>query len=94
MALTVAIVATVLYFLWNFGYRQGRSGSSLGKSVLKLQVISETTSQPIGFGRSVVRLIAHIADVVPCYVGYLFPLFNAKRQTFADKLTTTVCVPL
>jgi len=27
-------------------------------------------------------------------VGYLFPLWDAKRQTFADKIMTTVCLPV
>ena len=49
---------------------------------------------PIGFGMSIVRQIAHIVDGLVCYIGYLWPLWDAKRQTFADKIMTTVCVPL
>ena len=29
-----------------------------------------------------------------CYIGYLFPLWDAKRQTLADKIMTTVCLPI
>ncbi|REO10986.1 RDD family protein, partial [Mycobacterium tuberculosis] len=29
-----------------------------------------------------------------CFVGFLFPLWDAKRQTLADKIMTTVCVPI
>ena len=28
-----------------------------------------------------------------CYFGWLFPLWDAKRQTFADKIIGTVVVP-
>ena len=55
---------------------------------------SEKTGQPIGFGLSIVRQLAHIVDAIICYIGYLFPLWDAKRQTLADKIMTTVCLPL
>jgi hypothetical protein len=35
-----------------------------------------------------------VVDVVPFYAGYLFPLWTAKRQTLADKMMATVCLPL
>jgi RDD family len=82
------------YWVWNFGYRQGTTGSSIGKSVLKFKVVSEVTGQPLGFGMSLVRQIAHFVDAIICYIGYLFPLWDAKRQTIADKIMTTVCLPL
>jgi uncharacterized RDD family membrane protein YckC len=83
----------IAYVLWNYGYRQGTTGSSIGKSVLKFRVVSDKTGQPIGFGNSVVRQLAHIADAAICYIGYLFPLWTAKRQTIADKIVSTVCLP-
>ena len=80
--------------VWNYGYRQGTTGSSIGKSIMKFKVVSEKTGQPIGFGMSIVRQLAHIIDGAICYIGYLFPLWDAKRQTIADKIMTTICVPL
>ncbi|WP_233211596.1 RDD family protein, partial [Mycobacterium sp. shizuoka-1] len=87
-------LAGFAFAIWNLGYRQGTTGSSIGKSVLKFKVISEKTGQPIGFGLSIVRQLAHFVDAIICYIGYLFPLWDAKRQTLADKIMTTVCVPL
>lgn len=83
-------VGGLAYLVWNYGYRQGTIGSSIGKSVLKFKVVSETTGQPIGFGMSVVRQLAHFIDAIICFVGFLFPLWDAKRQTLADKIMTTV----
>jgi uncharacterized RDD family membrane protein YckC len=82
------------YSLWNFGYRQGTTGSSIGKSIVKFKVISETTGQPVGFGMSILRQFVHLVDGALCYIGYLLPLWDAKRQTFADKIMSTVCVPI
>ena len=72
----------------------GQDGQSIGESVMKFKVISEKTWQPISFWLSLVRQIAHYVDQLICYIGYLFPLWDDKRQTIADKLMTTVCVPL
>ncbi len=38
----------------------------------------------------VVRTIAHIVDSIICYIGWLFPLWDAQRQTLADKIVKTV----
>ncbi|WP_292974787.1 RDD family protein [Mycobacterium sp.] len=89
----IAVLAAVGYFVWNFGYRQGTTGSSIGKSVLGFRVVSEKTGEPIGFGLSVLRAFAHAVDAAIFYVGYLFPLWDAKRQTLADKMIATVCLP-
>jgi uncharacterized RDD family membrane protein YckC len=89
-----AVLLPVAYAVWNFGYRQGTTGASVGKSVMKFQVVSEKTWQPVGFGLSLIRQVAHAVDGIVCYIGYLFPLWDAKRQTLADKMMTTVCVPL
>jgi uncharacterized RDD family membrane protein YckC len=93
-ALFIAPVIVLAYVVWNYGYRQGTTGSSIGKSIMKFKVVSENTGQPIGFGMSIVRQLAHIIDGAICYIGYLFPLWDAKRQTIADKIIKTVCLPL
>ena len=90
----IAVLPGVGYFIWNFCYRQGRTGQSIGKSVMKFKVVSQETWQPIGFWMSLVRQIAHYVDQVLCYIGYLWPLWDAKRQTLADKMVGTVCVPV
>lgn len=90
----VAWLLAVAYVIWNNGYRQGTTGSSIGKSVLKYKVVSDNTGQPIGFGLSVVRQLVHGLDGLICYLGYLWPLWDNKRQTlFADKMMSTVCLP-
>jgi len=94
LAQGLAWLAILAYWVWNYGYRQGTTGSSIGKSILKFKVVSETTGQPLGFGMSVVRQLAHFVDAVICYVGFLWPLWDAKRQTLADKIMTTVCLPV
>ena len=89
-----ATLLALAFIIWNLGYRQGSTGSSIGKSVLRFKVVSENTGKPIGFGLSVLREITHLVDAAIFYVGYLFPLWDAKRQTLADKIMATVCLPI
>ncbi|BCO34717.1 hypothetical protein JMUB5695_01316 [Mycobacterium heckeshornense] len=89
----LAVLVGLAYLIWNYGYRQGITGSSIGKTVMKFKVVSENTGQPIGFGLSIARQLAHFIDAVICYIGYLLPLWDAKRQTIADKIMSTVCLP-
>jgi len=90
----VAFAPATAYFFWNFCYRQGRTGQSFGKAVMKFKLISQKSGEPIGFWMALVRQIAHYIDQILCYVGYLWPLWDGKRQTIADKLVGTVCVPV
>ncbi len=48
--------------------------------------------QVIGGGMGIARYILHILDAIPCYLGFLWPLWDAKKQTFADKILKTVVV--
>ncbi len=93
LVLVVVWLLSFAYQLWNRGYRQGTTGQSIGKSVMKIKLVSAATGRPIGFGMALVRDIAHVADAIICYVGFLFPLWDAKRQTLADKLISTVVLP-
>ncbi|MFY2858921.1 RDD family protein [Mycobacterium sp. THU-M104] len=94
LALALAAAVGLFYLIWNYGYRQGTTGSSIGKSVMNFKVVSEITGQPIGFGKSLLRYLAHVGDAIICFVGFLVPLWDAKRQTLADKMMSTVCLPI
>lgn len=79
-------------FIWNTVLQGGNTGWTIGKGVIGIRLVSEATGQPIGAGMAFVRQLAHIVDSLPCDIGYLWPLWDAKRQTFADKIMKTVVV--
>ena len=87
------LIASLGWTIYNRWYQAGTTGQSLGKKVLKLRLVSEETGQPIGMLMAFVRVICHIIDSVICFIGYLFPLWDAKRQTIADKIVKTVVIP-
>ena len=71
---------------------EGQTGQSIGKRVAGTRLIREADGQPVGAGMAIVRWIAHILDSLACLIGYLWPLWDSKKQTFADKVCSTVVV--
>lgn len=97
-SVAVAVLVALAYAVWNLGYRQGRTGSSIGKSILKFKVVAEKTGQPMGFGLSVLREFIYLVAYLACgplwLIAVLFPLWDAKRQTLVDRIVSTICLPL
>ena len=74
------------------GWWNGTSGQSVGKRLAGLRVLGEVTAEPIGGRRGLLRVLAHLVDSLACYVGWLLPLGDAKRQTIGDKIMRTLVV--
>lgn len=55
----------------------------------KTKLVKIETGQPIGFGMAFVRHLCHVLEFV---IGFLWPLWDEKRQTFADKIVGTVVI--
>lgn len=90
----ISYFGAILFGTWNQVFRQGRRGASLGKQWMQIVLVSETDGRPIGAGMTFVRMIVHIVDGLPCYLGYFWPLWDEKRQTFADKIMKTAVLYL
>lgn len=85
-------LAAFAFSIWNIGYRQGTTGQTIGKGIVGIKLVGQATGQPIGFGMAIVRQLAHILDGLPLYIGFLWPLWDPQKQTFADKVCNTVVV--
>jgi uncharacterized RDD family membrane protein YckC len=77
--------------IYNRWIRAGRTGQSWGKRLTKVTLVSELTNQPIGAFNAFLRDLVHILDGF-AYVGFLWPLWDEKKQTFADKLMKTIVI--
>lgn len=84
LLIAVGFLAMVGIGLWNRVFRMGRTGQSVGKSVIGLKLINSTTGQPIGAGYSFLREIVYgIANQI-IYLGYLWMLWDPNRKTLGD----------
>jgi uncharacterized RDD family membrane protein YckC len=88
LSVMLASLAWVAYNRWMIA---GRTGQSLGKRGTKIRLIGEETQAPIGAVNAFIRDLVHIIDAVTV-VGYLWPLWDDRQQTFADKIMKTIVV--
>lgn len=91
LVLVVGYLGAIAFGIY-IAYMNGAVGQSPGKKLTGIKVIGEHSGQPIGGGMGIVRAIAHTVDGLVCYIGYLLPLWDDKRQTIADKIMKTVVV--
>jgi uncharacterized RDD family membrane protein YckC len=91
------VVAFLLYlvslgiWIYNRAIQMGRTGQSWGKQVLNLRLVRMADGQPMGAGMCFLRDLLHILDALICYIGYLWPIWDARRQClFSDKIMNTV----
>ncbi len=88
LSVILASLAWVAYNRWMIA---GKTGQSLGKRMTKIRLIGEETNTPIGAKNAFIRDLVHILDALTV-VGYLWPLWDDKKQTFADKIMKTIVV--
>jgi uncharacterized RDD family membrane protein YckC len=85
----VALSLAVLVFL---SIREGATGQTPGKKILGIRLLREQDGSALGFGRAFGRRWLHVLDSIPCGLGFLWPLWDAKNQTWADKMVHTVVI--
>jgi uncharacterized RDD family membrane protein YckC len=91
IVLFVLIIGIFAYYIVLEG---GPTGQTLGKRALGIRVIDQNTGGSIGYGRGAIRLIARYLSQLPCYLGYFWMLWDKEKQTWHDKLSTSVVVPV
>ena len=85
------ILASLAWVAYNRWIIAGKTGQSMGKRMTKIRLIGEETNTPIGAKNAFIRDLVHILDALSL-VGYLWPLWDAKKQTFGDKIMRTIVV--
>jgi len=77
-----------------YAYLEGSpSGQTVGKKLLNIRVIDFNGGGPIGPGRALIRYVGRIISAIPCLLGYFWMLWDSEKQTWHDKIATTVVVP-
>lgn len=70
---------------------QAYTGATPGKRAVGIVVVNRDSGRPVGLVTTVLRWLAHFLDAILC-IGYLRPLWDKERRTFADSLLSTVVV--
>ena len=82
------LVVTLLYLI-----ALGRTGQTWGRRIVGIKVVRVSDGAAPGFGRALGRsLFAGIISANVFYLGYLWMIWDAQRQTWHDKVAGTVVV--
>ncbi|GAA5036955.1 hypothetical protein GCM10023258_39970 [Terrabacter aeriphilus] len=92
----LALVITAVLVLINSVFLQARTYQSLGKVIMGVSLgrplyyegRPNEMARPL-YLRCLIRVLWHFFDLI-LFIGFLRPLWNARRQTFADSITHTV----
>jgi uncharacterized RDD family membrane protein YckC len=73
--------------------RLGRTGQTPGRKAMGIKVIDKNNGQPIGAGKALGRYaFAIFISGQVCYLGYLWMLWDADKQTWHDKVVNSIVV--
>ncbi len=89
MVMLVLVLVGYGWFVYSRYIYGGSTGQSYGRKVAGIRLLSVDTNQPIGGGMTFLRDLAHNLDTWACYLGWLWPLWDQKHQTLADKVMST-----
>lgn len=63
-----------------------------GKRLLKLKVLDEATGNKLTLGQAILRYIGYIPSAIVFGLGYLWVIWDGKKQGWHDKIAKTVVV--
>jgi uncharacterized RDD family membrane protein YckC len=90
----VGAALQLLVGLGYYVYLEGSpSGQTLGKRAMSIRVVDAAGAGPIGPARALVRYIGRIISAIPCLLGYFWMLWDPQKQTWHDKMATSLVVP-
>ena len=90
----IGSVLQIVIGLAYYAYLEGSpSGQTVGKKAMNIRVVDFNTGGPIGPTRALIRYLGRIVSSIPCLLGYFWMLWDSEKQTWHDKIATTVVVP-
>lgn len=89
-AIAAVYLALWAFLVWNSVFEQGRTGRTIGKSFVGIRVVDGADGRPLGWFRAFTRNVAHVIDVVPLLLGWVWPIWSRRKQTFSDMLSGSI----
>ncbi|PJE13723.1 MAG: hypothetical protein CK429_13385 [Mycobacterium sp.] len=80
--------AAILWTAFNRFFLPVISGHTVGRGSFGITVVHRHGGA-VGPWGLLLRDLAHLADTVPLFIGWLWPLSDARKRTFADLLVRT-----
>jgi len=86
--LAVGVIAYLVIYCRMLG-----KGQSIGMKAVNIRIVRAADGQPIGAGRALGRwLFAYFISGNVCLLGFLWSLWDGKKQTWHDKVVGSIVV--
>mgnify|MGYP001576219216 FL=1 len=88
-----SIIASTLIGFGYYVFFIGHRGQTLGKMAMKIKVVDMTTGNAPGYLKAFLReVVGKIISGIALSLGYLWMLWDKDKQTWHDKIASTVVV--
>ncbi|QBQ99807.1 RDD family protein [Paraburkholderia pallida] len=67
-------------------------GTSPGKRALHLRIVDADTGRPMTVQQAGLRTLGYLLTFATCGAGFLWVLFNQRKQTLHDRIANTVVI--
>lgn len=84
LAYILPLVAAVIF--WHF------RAATPGKMLFKLKVIDQNTMSNLSIPKSIALYICYYISLIPLGLGFLWIVFDKKKQGFHNKITNTIVI--
>jgi uncharacterized RDD family membrane protein YckC len=88
----IGVILTLGLSYWYYVSRQVRTGTTYGKKLFDIYVISERTGEFMSRKQAIIRLCGYIASYLMIGCGFLMAAFHPQKKAFHDLLAGTVSV--
>ena len=82
------LLVYLIYMPWFWGH----GGQTPGLKIMHLRVVREQDGGPLSMGTAFVRLVGYWISGAVFYLGFIWILFDARRQGWLDKIAGTVVI--
>lgn len=66
-------------------------GQTIGKRAMGIKVV-RTDGKPLDYPEAVIRYLAYLISAIPFFLGFLWIIWDEKKQGWHDKLAKTLVV--
>jgi uncharacterized RDD family membrane protein YckC len=80
------VVGSLIVGFWRY------CGATPGKLAVGVKIVDATTGAAPSTGRLVIRLACYLVSALPFYLGFLWIVFDRRKQGWHDKIAGTVVI--
>jgi uncharacterized RDD family membrane protein YckC len=83
------ILVELLYFTW---FHATSAGQSIGNKILGIRVLDADTGRSLPYARAFVRALMSNLSALPCFLGFLWMLWEPRKRTWHDLVADSLVV--